>query len=331
MDYGLQEKIITVGLVGTGYAAKKRAEAFKNDPDSELVAVVGNTVAHTQDFCQTFELRVVATWQELVNDRNIDLVCICNINKEHGEIVKGALLADKHVIVEYPLSLDPIEAEKLIKLAQEKQKLLHVEHIEVIGGVHQAIKQNIDKIGTPFLARYSTILAKSKKAPHWTYSYDDYGFPLIAALSRINRFVDLFGDVDSVGCYGRYWDAPIAGYFSACFFQAQLKFNNQMMVNLTYGKGEKFKTSDRTLEIHGDKATLKFVGEKGTITKGKEVTEIEVGSRVGLFNKDTQMVLQHLKQSKPLYIDNNQSAYSLKVAQATNQAYQQETIVIVNN
>ena len=326
-NYGLAGKTIRVGLIGTGYAAQKRAEAFQSNVYSQLVAVVGNTVESTDNFCQIFKIPSVSGWQTLVNDPNIDLICICNINRHHSVIVKNALLANKHVIVEYPLSTNPSEAEDLIKLAEEKQKLLHIEHIEIIGGVHQAIKKHLGEIGTPFLARYSTILAKKKIAPHWTYSYEDYGFPLIAALSRINRFTDLFGQVDTVSCFARFWDALQSGYFSACYCQAELKFKNEMMVSLTYGKGEKFQSSDRTLEIYGDKGTLKFAGEKGKIIRGKEEIEIEVGSRRGLFNRDTQIVLQHLQQGQPLYIDNTQSAYSLKVAGATLKAYQENKII----
>ena len=49
-DYGLKDKTIAVGIVGTGYAAKKRAEAFINHPSSKLIAVVGNTNSTTNEF-----------------------------------------------------------------------------------------------------------------------------------------------------------------------------------------------------------------------------------------------------------------------------------------
>ncbi|BAQ60145.1 biliverdin reductase [Geminocystis sp. NIES-3708] len=323
----LEGKTLKVGLVGTGYAAQRRAEAFQNSSSSELISVVGNSVENTQSFCNTYNINSMSSWQELVNDSSLDLICICNVNRDHGSIVRGALLADKHVIVEYPLTVNPEEADSLINLARQKQKLLHVEHIEILGGVHQALKKHLSDIGTPFLARYSTILSKQKVAPHWTYSYDYYGFPFIAAVSRINRFTDLFGEVETVNCNARFWDAPENGYFSSCWCQAQLSFKNKMMVTITYGKGEKFKTSDRTLEIYGDEGTILFEGEKGKIIRGKEEIEIEVDSRRGLFAQDTQIVLEHLTTGKSLYIENTASAYSLKVANATLQSYKNREII----
>jgi biliverdin reductase len=325
VNYGLEQKMIKVGIVGTGYAAKRRAEAFQDSPFCELIAVAGNSVENTQDFCQTYNIDAVKNWQDLVNNPAIDLICICNVNSDHGSIVRQGLLGEKHIIVEYPLTLNPSESEELINLAQTKQKLLHIEHIEILGGVHQAIKKYLPDIGTPFLARYSTILAKAKVAPHWTYNYELYGFPFIAAVSRINRFTNLFGEVESVNCQARFWDAPESGYFASCWCQAQLKFKNEMMVSLTYGKGNQFQTNDRTLEIYGDRGTLVFDGEKGKIKRGEEEIILEVASRRGLFAQDTNLVIEHLRNGEPLYIKNIDSAYSLKIAQATLKSFQNKT------
>lgn len=322
-NYEINQLPLRVGIVGTGYAAQRRAEAFQASELTQLIAVVGNTETNTQNFCQTYQISAVSSWQDLIGDDNLDLICISNINRDHGLIVRQALNANKHVIVEYPLTLNPEEAPELINLARKQGKLLHIEHIEIIGGVHQALTENLPKIGNPILANYTTILTKPKFVPHWTYNYSEYGFPLIAALSRINRFTFLFGEVEKVTCQGRFWDAPETGYFSACWCQAQLSFKNQLMVNLIYGKGKEFKNSDRTLEIYGDEGKIKFEGETGILIKGEEITPIEVASRRGLFNRDTELVLAHLCYGKDLYIKNTDSAYALKVAGMTLKSYQQ--------
>jgi len=322
-NYEIANLPLKVGIIGTGYAAQRRAESFQESELTELVAVVGNTKTNTEKFCETYKISSFATWQDLISDRHVDLICISNINRDHGLMVREALLANKHVIVEYPLTLNPQEAPELINLAQTKKKLLHVEHIEILGGVHQALTENLPKIGTPILASYTTILTKAKFAPHWTYNYHEYGFPMIAALSRLNRFTYLFGEVEKVNCQAKFWDAPETGYFSACWCQAQLMFKNQLMVNIIYGKGEKFKSSDRTLEIYGDQGTIKFVGETGILTQGEEITPIDVGSRRGLFNQDTKLVLAHLCHGEDLYIKNTDSAYALKVAGMALESYKQ--------
>ncbi len=63
-----------VGLVGTGYAAKVRAEAFQADPRSHLAAVVGHTPDKTAEFAQLYEADAVTTYDALMQRADIDLV-----------------------------------------------------------------------------------------------------------------------------------------------------------------------------------------------------------------------------------------------------------------
>lgn len=311
---------VKIGIVGTGYAAKKRAEALQSDNRARLISVTGNSSERLDEFCQTYALSATDSWQELIKLPELDLVFICTVNRDHGAIARAALEADKHVVVEYPLSLDPHEASEIVALAQAKGKLLHVEHIELIGGVHQAIRRYLPEISNVFYARYATISPQRSVSRRWSYHRQIWGFPLVAALSRVHRLTDLFGRVATVNCQTRYWDASEAGYFTACLSNAQLSFANGVIAEITYGKGDVFWQGYRNLEIYGDRGTLLFEGEKGTLIRGEEKTPIEVASRRGLFAKDTQMVLERLLENKPLYVEPHASLYALEVADAARQS-----------
>lgn len=318
---------VKIGLVGTGYAAKKRAEAFKSSKYAELIAVSGHKIEDTQTFAEKYQIKAVNSWHDLINNLNVDLICISNFNQDHSLITHTALKANKHVIVEYPLAFSPSEAEDLIKLAETRDRLLHVEHIEILGGVHQAIRQYLPEIGDPFLANYTTIAPKNPAPCNWKFHYHQYGFPLIAALSRIHRFTDLFGEVENVSCQTRFWDAPERHYFLSCLCQAQLTFKNNLLVNIIYGKGEIFTERNRTWELYGNRGKLLFEGEKGYLIKDNQTISIEVAPRKGLFAKDTEMVLAHLFEKEPLYINNNSSLYALKIADAAFKASQNKIAI----
>ena len=310
---------IRAGLVGTGFAAKLRAETLQADSRSHLVAVSGHTFEKTKEFAYTHEASAVDSWQQLVEHPDLDLVIICTINRDHGAIVRAALNAGKHVVVEYPLCLDPSEAESLIALAQAKGKLLHVEHIELLGGLHQALRQSLPEIGNTFYARYVTITPQRPAPKRWTYHQELFGFPLSAALSRIHRLTDLFGDVASVSCQSRFWEAS-SEYYTACLCSAQLRFTNGLIAEVTYGKGEAFWQGLRNFEVHGEQGTLVFEGDQGTLVRGEERTAIDVAGRRGLFVKDTGMVLDYLIEGTPLYVSATDSCYALKVADAARQS-----------
>jgi biliverdin reductase len=114
---------IKIAIVGTGYAAKKRAQSLLLDSRAQLITVWGNNPSRTQAFCQKFSLEESLSWLELVNREDLDLIFICTTNHLHYEIALEALKADKNVMVEYPLALDPTEAKELIDLATNKRKI----------------------------------------------------------------------------------------------------------------------------------------------------------------------------------------------------------------
>ena len=321
---------LQVGIVGTGYAAKKRAEAVKTDSRTTLVAVTGHTPEKLQEFCQTHQAKAVASWNELVNLTQLDLIFVCTTNKCCGAIALAAVGAGKHVVVEYPLSLSAEVAKEVIELAQAKQKLLHVEHIEIISGLHQALKQYLPQIGKVFHASYTTIAPQHPVEPCWKYHRTQFGFPLSAALSRVHRLTDLFGKVKSVTCGDRYWDLPNSDYFTACFCQARLNFQNGITADVTYGKGEVFWQGDRTLEVFGEGGKIVFQGQKGSLIQGDRETEISVPPRKGLFAQDTAMVLNYLYDRQPLYIQPQASLYALQVANAAYRASSTNSIVYLD-
>jgi len=206
----------------------------------------------------------------------------------------------------------------LIALAEAQGKLLHVEHIELLGGLHQALRQALPAIGNPFYARYITIMPQHPAPRRWTYHPEQFGFPLSGALSRIQRFTDLFGDVATVSCQSRFWEA--SDYYTACLCTAQLRFTNDLIAEVTYGKGEVFWQGLRNFEVHGEQGTLVFEGDQGSLIRGEERIPIEVGGRRGLFGKDTAMVLDYLVEGTPLYVSAAASLYALKVADAARQS-----------
>jgi biliverdin reductase len=311
---------LKIGIVGTGFAAQRRAESLQSDSRVRLLYVSGNSPGSIANFCQKYGISALDSAESLATHPEIDLIVIANVNQAHASIAKIALQSGKHVIVEYPLAYHPREARELIALAQARNKLLHVEHIELLGGLHQTQQQYLSILGNPYLARYTTIVAQ-RPAPHrWTFHRDLFGFPLIAALSRIHRFTNLFGSVVSVSCQCRYWNASESDYFIACLCEAQLLFKSGLIAQVTYGKGEVFWQSDRTFTIHGDAGSLIFEGETGQLITADGSQTLEAAARRGLFAKDTTMVLDHLFDQVPLYVTPQDSLYALEVADAAYQS-----------
>ncbi|HBL11152.1 MAG TPA: glycosyl transferase family 2 [Cyanobacteria bacterium UBA11162] len=310
--------IIRAGIIGTGYAATQRALTLQADERSQLVVFSGHTSKKTKEFAQLHDTIAVESWQQVVEHPDVDLVFICTINRDHGAIARAALEVGKHIVLEYPISLNPQEAESLITLAQTKGKFLHVEHIELLGGLHQALRQSLPAIGNAFYARYVTNVPKRPAPQRWTYHQELFGFPFKAALPHIHRFTNLFGQVATVSCQARFWGD--SEYYTACLCTAQLRFKNGLIAEVNYGKGDIFLQSLRNFEVQGEQGMLLFDGEEGMLIRDQERTPIAVEGRRGLFVKDTTMVLDYLTTGTPLYSSPEESLYALKVGEAAYQS-----------
>jgi biliverdin reductase len=324
---------LNVAIIGTGYVAQRRAETLQADPRTNLTLVAGHTPKNVEQFCQTFGVSSLNQWQDLVTHPNVDLVVICSINCDHAPMTRLALEAGKHVIVEYPLALTGEEGEELLKLAQKQQRLLHVEHLEILGELHQTLRHYLPKLGTVFYGKYTTFTPKSYTSQRWNFHKTQFGFPLVAALSRINRFIDLFGKVSRINCQNRYWDGENPDYFLACLANARLTFDNGVVGEVVYGKGDIFIQGKYEFEIYGDQGNISFRGNEGKLITENEEKSLQLGTKRGLFAKDTTVVLDHLFEGTPLYITPEDSLYALQVAtaaQTSAETGETETLTEVN-
>lgn len=351
IDRPPRDRPIAVGILGTGYAAKARANALLENPRCQLVGIGGRSPEHTAAFAATLGVAAYAP-EALLDQPNLDLVVIATVNAHHGPLVRAALDRGLHVIVDYPLSRDATEAAELIALAQAQRRLLHVEHIELLGGWHQSLKQHLAQLGTPHWVRHATVKVDRPAPDRWTYRRSQFGFPLIGAVSRIHRLTDVLGPVASVSCQARFWpvtDSPIglapdpapdpasspvsspaltgnfpidpsADRFSTCLCTAQLFFQNGTLATVTYGKGEALWRDERYLEIQGETGALRYDGDQAVLVTAAGETAIEVGGRRGLFAQDTEAVVAYLLEEKPLYVSAFASLYALQIAAAAQQA-----------
>lgn len=324
---------IGVGLVGTGAAAKRRAAALGLERRGELLAVTGRDRARREQFAASFGVSAVASVEELVALPAVNLVAIATVNCRHGAVVRAALEAGKHVVVEYPLSLDPREAWDLLALARSRDLLLHVEHIELLGGVHAIAREYLPRLGPIIRASYRTIAPKHPAPRRWSFHHKDLGYPLCGALSRVHRVLDLLtpslGSVLAVTGRSQFWDAEAEGYFRACWCEADLEFATAT-ASVAFGKGETFWLPERVLEIWGECGRLALSSDRGALMDADGVTDLPVEPTRGSFAMDTAAVFDFLETGKPLYVSVEASCRSLAIADAARQAATEHRRIVLD-
>ncbi|KAM9165704.1 biliverdin reductase A isoform 1-T1 [Pangshura tecta] len=124
--------------------------------------------------------------KDALGSEEIQAAIISTDNKSHEENVRMFLEAGKHVLVEYPMVLSASTARELWDMAEQKGKILHVEHIELLTEEYKQLKKEV--AGKELV----------KGTLHFTGGALDEersGFPAFSGIARLTWLVDLFGDL----------------------------------------------------------------------------------------------------------------------------------------
>jgi predicted dehydrogenase len=113
------------GLIGPGRIARQFAEALEVVDDGCLHAVTGRSKANMEKFSREHGNPLCRdNHLALLEDPDIDAVYIATPHRYHYELIRDCLLAGKPVLCEKPLTVNALEARKLIDLSRQTRVFL---------------------------------------------------------------------------------------------------------------------------------------------------------------------------------------------------------------
>ncbi|MCK5924398.1 MAG: Gfo/Idh/MocA family oxidoreductase [Methylococcales bacterium] len=121
-------KKLKCAVIGTGYLGKFHAEKYVNHSDCELVAVVDVDLKIAATIAEKYHCKAYTDYAALLS--NVDAVSIVVPTSLHHQVAKDFLTAGAHVLVEKPMTVTVEEADELIVIAKEKNRVLQVGHLE---------------------------------------------------------------------------------------------------------------------------------------------------------------------------------------------------------
>ena len=134
--------MINVALVGFGYWGPNLARNFSSQSGCTLTAICElNTDRAVAAKAQYPACLITNDYQVLLDNPDIHAILIATPVTSHFELTKRALLAGKDVLVEKPLTAKTSEAEELVELAQERNRILAVDHTFLFTGAVQKMKE----------------------------------------------------------------------------------------------------------------------------------------------------------------------------------------------
>ena len=134
-------KPLRAAVIGVGYLGRFHAQKYAALPDVELIGVVDPDPARAAAVAK--ELGTAAFASHMALAGKVDLVSIASTTESHHRIARDCLAAGLHVLVEKPVTVTVAEADALIGLAEAKQRVLQVGHLERYNPAWLAVRERI--------------------------------------------------------------------------------------------------------------------------------------------------------------------------------------------
>jgi predicted dehydrogenase len=137
--------VTKLALIGCGHWGPNHLRTFNSLPGSAMERVVdldpgrleAVRLAHPGVRCEQDAAAVL-------EDPAIDAVVVATPMRTHYRLVRDALLAGKHVLCEKPLCETAKEAEELVELAADNDRLLMVGHVFLFNPAIEKLKELVD-------------------------------------------------------------------------------------------------------------------------------------------------------------------------------------------
>ncbi len=240
--------MLKVGVIGAGHWGPNLINNFHNHQKSEVAWVIDRDPARLERVQLRFpDIKVDAEAETAIGDADVDAVVIATPTSTHHPLVRAALEAGKHVMVEKPITDAVDTANELVALAEKAGRVLMVGHVFVYNAAVQRVKQYLDDDALGRM--YYISMVRTNLGPirvdvnsAWDLASHD--------ISIANYWLD--AEPVSVSGIGGAWINP--GIEDAVF--ATLRYPNDVLVNMHVSWLNPRKNRDITLV--GERRMLTF-------------------------------------------------------------------------
>ena len=171
-----------IGILSTSSIAPRFIAAAREEGSFEIAALSSRTLEKAEEKAKAWDIpKACGSHEELLEDRDVDIVYISAVNAAHYKWAKAALLAGKHVICEKPCTTAEAQTRELFTLAKERGLFLMEAQKMLFLPAVQAAKAAIDsgKLGKIHMAEFNHSFYGSYN--NWMYEESMGGGPLLSS------------------------------------------------------------------------------------------------------------------------------------------------------
>ena len=199
-----KHKKYKIGLIGFSVGGQVfHAPFIVGNPSLELYKVTARKPDQQRILAHKYPSAIaVASAADIIHDPAVDIVVIATSNDVHYSLTKEALEAGKHVVVEKPFTNTTAEADELIVLAKQKNKVLTVHHNARFHADFKTVKKIIEskRLGSVvhYQARYDRFRNFLREGAWREQDLPGSGIHYDLGAHLIDQALQLFGHPDSI-------------------------------------------------------------------------------------------------------------------------------------
>lgn len=164
--------MMNFGIIGIGNIAHRVAKGILCSPKANLYAVASRNKENAKEFKEQYGAeKAYGSYEELLNDSEVDVVYICTPNALHFDQIMLCLSYGKHVVCEKPMVADEVQVKKLFAEARRKGCFLMEAEKTMFTPLNVKLKQMVREgvIGKlqAIRAEYSYDVLKEVDTDHW--------------------------------------------------------------------------------------------------------------------------------------------------------------------
>jgi predicted dehydrogenase len=151
-------KIFKVGLIGCGHISETYFRGHQYFNNFRIVKCADINMEAADKCAKTHNIEAV-TIEEILNDKEIEIILNLTIPKAHYEVAKKSLESNKHTYSEKPMAVNFEEGKELLELANKKKLYIGCAPDTFLGGGIQKTRELLDskligeiKLGNAFFA-----------------------------------------------------------------------------------------------------------------------------------------------------------------------------------
>lgn len=231
--------MIKLGIIGLGHMGGYHFSAAQLIPGVQVVAIAD---PNENNWSKVKDNKIVKTknYQDLLD--LVDSVIIAVPTEFHHEVAKCALLKNKHVLVEKPITKNLDQAKELFDIALKNNLALHIGHVERFNGAVQELHKIIDK---PYLIEAHRIGPFAPRVQQDSVIIDLMIHDIDLILNLINS------PVKNASITGNKFYSNLADIATAT-----ISFTNGTLATITSSRASQ--TKQRTMSIHQDNSFIKL-------------------------------------------------------------------------